>query len=133
VSRLIPGSLVGRRWASVVAAAHPHRLDPDDDAMRLWCIENGRLLPAEIDGGPAVYLAIGHQVCQYAGQTYRTLQERLTEHLREEPKARTWSHLGCIRLKLDTPAVEVDKLENRAHTVMRPLMGKAKPRVRTAS
>jgi len=132
VSRLIPGSLVGRRWASVVAAAQPYRLDPDDDAMRLWRIENGRLLEDEIDG-PAIYLAIGHQICQYTGQTYRTLQERLTEHLREEPKARTWSHLGCIRLSPDTPAAVVDKLENKAHTVMRPLMGKAKPRVGAAS
>jgi hypothetical protein len=131
VSRLVPGSLVGRRWASVVAAARIHLLDPDADAMRLWRIENGRLLAAELDG-PMIYLAIGHQVCQYTGQTYRTLQERLTEHLREEPKARTWSHLGCIRLSPDTPAVVVDKLENRAHTVMRPLMGKAKPRVLTA-
>lgn len=132
MSRLIPGSLVGRRWASVVAAARTHRLDPDDDAMRLWRIDNGRLLAAEI-AGPVIYLSIGHQVCQYTGQTYRTLQERLTEHLREEPKARTWSHLGCIRLKPETPAVEVDRLENRAHTVMRPLMGKAKPRVLTTN
>lgn len=129
MSYLDPGSTVGLRWTSVAVSAHGHLRDGVDTALRLREIRNGRLSTPTISG-PIIYLAIGHQIAQYVGQTYRTMQERLTEHLSEERKARQWAYLACIRLRADTPASEVDRLEALAHTRMRPAMGKAKPRTR---
>jgi len=128
VSRLIATSWVGRRWAAVIAAAGPYRRE-DVDPMTLWPICDRRLVSRRLDG-PIVYLAIGHQVSQYTGQTGTTMQERLAVHMRSEPKARTWSHLACIALDPDTPARVVDELEATAFDTMRPLMGTRKPRVR---
>lgn len=129
MSRLDPASTVGLRWASVAVSAHRHRRDGVDTALRLMQIHNGRL-STPTSSGPIIYVAIGHQIAQYVGQTYRTMQERLTEHLSEERKARQWAYLACIRLRTDTPAYEVDRLEALAHSRMRPAMGRAKPRNR---
>lgn len=128
MSRLIATSWVGRRWAAVIAAAGPHRRD-GVDPMTLWPIRERRLLSGRLDG-PIIYLAIGHQVAQYTGQTGMTMQERLMIHMRSEPKSRTWSHLACIVLDPDIPARMVDALEATAFDTMRPLMSKRKPRVR---
>ncbi len=130
MSRINPSNPLGRRWAAVIAAAQPHRRE-GVDPMQLWPIRGGRLSADRLDG-PIIYLAIGHQLAQYTGQTCTTMQERLTVHMREEPKARTWSHIACIVLGPDTSAYAVDALEARAFDTMRPLMGTRKPRVRKA-
>ncbi len=130
MSRLIATSWVGRSWASVIAAAGPHRRE-GVDPMALWPIRERRLVSDRLDG-PIIYLAIGHQVAQYTGQTGTTMQERLTTHMRSEPKSRTWSHLACIVLDPDTPAHTVNALEVAAFDTMRPLMSQRKPRLRRA-
>jgi hypothetical protein len=128
--RIDRNSPVGRRWETVITAAQKYRLE-DWNAMRLWRIEDGRLLSDKIEG-PMIYVALGHQVCQYIGKSRRTIQERLTEHLLEEPKSRTWSHMGCIVLKPIVPVNEVANLERKAIDIMRPRMNGDKPRYREA-
>ena len=74
--------------------------------------------------GPLIYLVIGHQTVQYVGQTYRTLQERIREHLCEEPQS-----AGLVARRLLRPssratsAETVDLLEHAARKAMRPQMG----------
>lgn len=128
MSRLIPSSTVGRRWAAVIAAAQPYRRE-GVDPMALWRIVERRLQTVRLDG-PIVYLAIGHQIAQYVGQTHDTMQVRLNKHMCSEAKAQNWSHMACITLDLKTPALVVNDLETTAREIMKPLMGSRTPRRR---
>jgi len=130
VSQLNPDRTLGRRWATVIAAAQRHRRG-GVNPMELWPIHERRLVAGQLEG-PIIYLAIGHQVAQYTGQTHDPMQVRLNRHLLEDAKARTWSHMACILLDPKTPARVVGNLENRADAIMQPLMGSRTPRRRNA-
>lgn len=129
MNRLVRSSSAGRGWAAVVDSAYPDLRTGVGDPMRLWCVDPWDL-PTKPVVGPLIYLVIGHQTVQYVGQTYRTLQERIREHLCEEPKAQDWSHVGYFALSRATSAETVDLLEHAARKAMRPQMGRRWPRPR---
>ena len=129
MSRLIPDSTVGRRWAKVASLAGRYRRDPAGDPFALLRIENCNP-PGESVNGPLIYLALGQQEAQWVGQSRTTLAERFRIHLREPVKRCTWSHVAFLQLRDDAPALVIDDLEYQAATILRPQMGQRKPRRR---
>lgn len=132
MARLSPSTAPGRAWAHIVNSGRPYLRDLDQDPFKLWQLDPW-LLPGSSVDGPLVYVVLGHQRVQYVGQTRRSLQQRLREHLHEESKGQDWSHVGAMALVSRTPKGVLDALEVRASLALRPLMGSKWPAPRVGT
>lgn len=113
-------------WKTLIALASNYT-DPAWDPWRVWTLPAGGLPDLLPEAGPVVYVALDPYRCFWAGQT-EDLRNRFRGHMSHAYRLARWQTVLAIKLRPDTPARIVNRLERDTATRFKPIDGRAWPR-----
>lgn len=119
---------IGRRRAKVWATAYDADLDAGFEPSRLFRLDGSAAHLPRLDR-PCIYMVTNGFVVNYVGKTV-ALERRFQSHLMNQHRRDHWIYAGVVPLATCVPALELDRLENFATAVLRPLETQRTPHVR---